>query len=412
MQEDAKSANVVLEVKRLCVQGQLDRAIRLCKRSDVDPNALSKVFKDSMQRMLQRGRVNELLSLLFKNEGLRNLCPFTVSDLLQKVFDLHDFPGFLKQAYRFQKHTEFRQQIDISIRNLLDAGQVESASAYRLKFDHISGEQHGGLSTNHDRGSESSCKLCDSALSVLKRLDKGAIRIKRKHCCEFLVDGMVSASAYHNADGLKIYIHCGPDRVESLLEMAEYGQIRAIHRKNPDAIEKKRRPIVANALCKVDVELVMPLAAFAHPSQVSLGASAKNPNNETAAQQGNRHAQGVVPHLEGARRQSISTQVERNPRARAACIAAYGTRCTVCEIDFEVVYGILGRGFVHVHHLTPLSTTTDQGEVDPIQDLRPVCPNCHAMLHRRIPPYTISELRRILEISQRNAARSMDLTKR
>jgi hypothetical protein len=225
-----------------------------------------------------------------------------------------------------------------------------------------------------------------------------------KHCCEFLVDDVVSASVYHNADGLKIYIHCASDKVEGLLEMAEHGQVRAIHRKNSDAIKKKRRPIVANAYCKVDVELIMPLAAFAHSSQAPLGAAPNGLNNGAAAYESNRDRQGVVPHLEGARRQSVSTQIERNPRARAACIAAYGTRCAVCEIDFEAVYGILGRGFVHVHHLTPLATKIEEGEVDPVKDLRPVCPNCHAMLHRRIPPYSISELRRIRAISRRNWA--------
>jgi 5-methylcytosine-specific restriction protein A len=32
-------------------------------------------------------------------------------------------------------------------------------------------------------------------------------------------------------------------------------------------------------------------------------------------------------------------------------------------------------------------------EVDPIKHLRPVCPNCHAMLHRQEPPFTIEELK-------------------
>jgi 5-methylcytosine-specific restriction protein A len=30
--------------------------------------------------------------------------------------------------------------------------------------------------------------------------------------------------------------------------------------------------------------------------------------------------------------------------------------------------------------------------VDPVKDLEPVCPNCHAMLHRKDPPYSIEEL--------------------
>lgn len=35
-----------------------------------------------------------------------------------------------------------------------------------------------------------------------------------------------------------------------------------------------------------------------------------------------------------------------------------------------------------VHHREPLSEVRETHEVDPIRDLVPVCPNCHAMLHR------------------------------
>ena len=34
--------------------------------------------------------------------------------------------------------------------------------------------------------------------------------------------------------------------------------------------------------------------------------------------------------------------------------------------------------------------------VDPIKDLAPLCSNCHSMIHRRNPPYTIEELRTLL----------------
>jgi 5-methylcytosine-specific restriction protein A len=42
-------------------------------------------------------------------------------------------------------------------------------------------------------------------------------------------------------------------------------------------------------------------------------------------------------------------------------------------------------------------------QVDPIADLRPVCPNCHAMLHSRRPtPLSIAELKRIIDGNGRN----------
>jgi hypothetical protein len=45
---------------------------------------------------------------------------------------------------------------------------------------------------------------------------------------------------------------------------------------------------------------------------------------------------------------------ERDPRARAASIAAHGTNCSICGFDFEVVYGLEFQGYIHVHHVKAL----------------------------------------------------------
>ncbi|HHO0788469.1 HNH endonuclease [Aeromonas allosaccharophila] len=68
---------------------------------------------------------------------------------------------------------------------------------------------------------------------------------------------------------------------------------------------------------------------------------------------------------------------------------------TGLTIDFGEKYGELGKGFIHVHHMMPLSEIGEEYVVDPIKDLIPVCPNCHAMLHRRNPPLTIDDLRKL-----------------
>jgi 5-methylcytosine-specific restriction enzyme A len=65
-------------------------------------------------------------------------------------------------------------------------------------------------------------------------------------------------------------------------------------------------------------------------------------------------------------------------------------------MDFEKVYGEIGKGFIHVHHIVELSNIKSEYKVQPIEDLRPVCPNCHAMLHRKKPAYKIEELKEIL----------------
>jgi 5-methylcytosine-specific restriction enzyme A len=96
--------------------------------------------------------------------------------------------------------------------------------------------------------------------------------------------------------------------------------------------------------------------------------------------------------FEGIKKTVSVNSYERNQIARTKCIEHYGVQCVVCGFDFEETYGDIGTDFIHVHHLTQLSDIGQGYEVNPVKDLRPVCPNCHAMLHKRNPPYTIEEL--------------------
>lgn len=106
-------------------------------------------------------------------------------------------------------------------------------------------------------------------------------------------------------------------------------------------------------------------------------------------------------YLEGTRRTRLIKACERNPEARSKCVEHYGARCQVCGLAFEERYGEIGKGFIHVHHLVQMAGISSSYEVDPIQDLRPLCPNCHAMLHKRVPPYTIEELIQRMEASNK-----------
>jgi 5-methylcytosine-specific restriction protein A len=100
--------------------------------------------------------------------------------------------------------------------------------------------------------------------------------------------------------------------------------------------------------------------------------------------------------IEGSKKLVSSHRYERSLEARDKCIKHYGTQCQICGFDFTECYGSIGEGFIHVHHLIPLSMRNEEYELDPICDLLPVCPNCHAMLHRRSPPYSLAELREIM----------------
>jgi 5-methylcytosine-specific restriction protein A len=105
---------------------------------------------------------------------------------------------------------------------------------------------------------------------------------------------------------------------------------------------------------------------------------------------------GQPKFVEGSSKQVLVNQFERDARARSACIRHWGPNCYVCGFDFHKTYGDMGRGFIHVHHLTEIASIGAEYEVDPHADLRPVCPNCHAMLHMQRPAIDIDELKSML----------------
>ncbi|GAA4270438.1 HNH endonuclease [Hyunsoonleella aestuarii] len=101
---------------------------------------------------------------------------------------------------------------------------------------------------------------------------------------------------------------------------------------------------------------------------------------------------------EGYLKSVLVNKFERSIKARNECIDYYGAICAACEFDFEDKYGDIGKGFIHVHHLVPISEIGKSYKVDPINDLIPVCPNCHAMIHKRKPnPFRINDIKERLE---------------
>lgn len=105
--------------------------------------------------------------------------------------------------------------------------------------------------------------------------------------------------------------------------------------------------------------------------------------------------------VEGAAKTVSVNAYERNPAARAKCLAHHGYACAVCGFSFEVAYGDLGRNYIHVHHVVPLSEVKREYKVDPIKDLVPVCPNCHAMIHVTRPCLSVEQLKAYLAESRK-----------
>jgi 5-methylcytosine-specific restriction protein A len=105
----------------------------------------------------------------------------------------------------------------------------------------------------------------------------------------------------------------------------------------------------------------------------------------------------LAAYPEGAVSKVLVNRYERNRFNRTMCINFHGVSCKVCGVSFQSLYGSLGEGFIHVHHTVPVSTLGEGYVINPIKDLIPVCPNCHAMLHRRTPPLSIEELKKFLK---------------
>ena len=104
-------------------------------------------------------------------------------------------------------------------------------------------------------------------------------------------------------------------------------------------------------------------------------------------------------HFEGLKTRVTVNKYERSAIARKKCVDFHGVNCSICNINFFDTYGVIGKDFIHVHHLYPLHQVGMKYKVDFEKDLIPVCPNCHSMLHRKIngKEPSIEELKKMIK---------------
>jgi 5-methylcytosine-specific restriction protein A len=60
------------------------------------------------------------------------------------------------------------------------------------------------------------------------------------------------------------------------------------------------------------------------------------------------------------------------------------------------IYAELAQHVIHVHHTKPVGSLPENYRIDPIRELVPVCPNCHAVIHAKRKPLSIKKLRSLL----------------
>ncbi|HEY4327338.1 MAG TPA: HNH endonuclease [Mucilaginibacter sp.] len=105
------------------------------------------------------------------------------------------------------------------------------------------------------------------------------------------------------------------------------------------------------------------------------------------------------PFFEGIKKQILVNKYERSSMARKKCMDFHKPICSVCDMNFVQTYGEIGRDFIHIHHRIPIHEIGTKYEINYKEDLIPVCPNCHAMLHRKINDKepTVDELREMIK---------------
>jgi hypothetical protein len=236
---------------------------------------------------------------------------------------------------------------------------------------------------HHDDASEGSRNCCNHLLDSLRVFIPDVVRAPSKETCALYVSGKNRfAHIYHRKEDESIRVYFRGDIGLSISDPT--GAIKIQRR---DKVEKgwdKEFPYFATLTAESNFPAFAKLV-----SAVAYPLSGKKKKLTTSGQVSVSSSGGVF--LEGEKIQLTTVGYKRAVGARDACIAYYGSTCSICGFDFETAYGVIGRGYIHVHHLKAISAFEEEHEVDPIRDLRPVCPNCHAMLHHKSSP-TLEEL--------------------
>lgn len=246
--------------------------------------------------------------------------------------------------------------------------------------------------TNHAKTSEHSRKICDFIVGTLKERHDVPIKHAQNMCS--IGSGPVFLYVYHQKDGVTIYLYCDIgdlDRIRSVTN----GAINIETRHSLGSPWAKITPYFVRVKSLQEAELIPPIYEFLASKPRDSNPARKRPVYVLPSEDGLRARE------EGGKISIFVNRYERDSKNRSACIKIYGSVCKGCGFDFAKKYGDIGDGFIHVHHLTPLAEAGRKHEINPKDDLRPVCPNCHEMLHRRTPPFTIAELRGIIGAAEK-----------
>jgi hypothetical protein len=261
------------------------------------------------------------------------------------------------------------------------------------------------MPVTHNNSTAKGKDLCDSFFSLMSTQIPGLKRIDNNQGCALRLPEKILLYVHHpkTRDSIKIWPHIDIlGTTEPKNFVAKSGLI-GTPRKKISGSWARRFPLTIDLGSHEDIIKAAEVLRFA---SVANEAALAGKTRKTLGTVKNKHTdqyEALADELpeperfpEGGRRTVIINGYERSVSARNECIKHYRPKCQVCGLDFETRYGELGKGFIHVHHIVEISKIGKKYKVDPKKDLRPVCPNCHAMLHRGKKVLGIFELRALL----------------
>ena len=177
-------------------------------------------------------------------------------------------------------------------------------------------------------------------------------------------------------------------------ENEKHGRTRMFWKVDFEKVIKERLPEYHEAFANDETVEVKPVLRFNKMNSEEYIVSIISPHEvEDDFQLDEENGDRSITIREGKVSYSLNKVYKRNQDNRKKAIEIHGTSCKVCGFDFMKTYGELGRGFIEIHHIKPLSTFDEEETVDPRTDLVPLCANCHRMVHRKKEIYSIDEIR-------------------
>lgn len=83
-------------------------------------------------------------------------------------------------------------------------------------------------------------------------------------------------------------------------------------------------------------------------------------------------------------------------RLKRECLEYYGAICDICGFDFGYTYGEAYEQCIEVHNIHQDGEEISE-QTNAVQDLIPICCNCHHVIHSQTPPIPVEKMRKMVK---------------